>query len=101
MEVALIGLGKMGAGIAKSILRGGHRLTVYNRTPSRAEALRADGAIVATSVAEACRSEVMLTMVADDVALEHFVFGEAGILASLPRGGVHRRDRRNVQHTSP
>jgi 3-hydroxyisobutyrate dehydrogenase-like beta-hydroxyacid dehydrogenase len=89
MDVALIGLGNMGAGIAKSLLRAGHRVTVYNRTASRAEALRADGAIVAASVAEACRSEVVLTMVADDAALEHFSFDEGGILASLPRGGVH------------
>ena len=89
MEVALIGLGQMGTGIAKSLLRAGHRVTVYNRTASRAEALRADGAIVAASVAEACRSAVVLTMVADDAALEHFVFGDGGILASLPRGGVH------------
>ena len=89
MEAALIGLGQMGTGIAKSLLRAGHRVTVYNRTASRAEALRADGAIVAASVAEACRSEVVLTMVADDAALEHFSFGEGGILASLPRGGVH------------
>jgi 3-hydroxyisobutyrate dehydrogenase-like beta-hydroxyacid dehydrogenase len=89
MEAALIGLGQMGTGIAKSLLRAGHRVTVYNRTPSKAEALRADGAIVAASVAEACRSKVALTMVADDAALEHFSFDEGGILASLPRGGVH------------
>lgn len=89
MEVALIGLGQMGTGIAKSLLRAGHRVTVFNRTLSRAEALRADGAVVAASVAEACRGEVVLTMVADDAALEHFSFGEGGILASLPRGGVH------------
>ena len=89
MEAALIGLGQMGTGIAKSLLRAGHRVTVYNRTPSKAEALRADGAIVAASVAEACRSKVVLTMVADDAALEHFSFDEGGILASLPRGGVH------------
>jgi 3-hydroxyisobutyrate dehydrogenase-like beta-hydroxyacid dehydrogenase len=88
MEAAMIGLGQMGTGIAKSLLRAGHRVTVYNRTASRAEALRADGASVAASVAEACRSEVVLTMVADDAALEHFSFGE-GILASLPRGGLH------------
>ncbi len=89
MEVALIGLGKMGAGIAKSLLRAGHRVTVYNRTASRAEALRADGATVAASVSEASRSEAVITMVADDAALEHFVFGDGGILASLPPGGVH------------
>ncbi|MGC1621052.1 MAG: NAD(P)-dependent oxidoreductase [Candidatus Acidiferrum sp.] len=89
MDAALIGLGKMGAGIARSLLRGGHRVTVYNRTRERAEALRTDGAIVAGSVAEACRSEVVFTMVADDAALEGLVFGERGILGSLARGAVH------------
>jgi len=89
MEAALIGLGKMGTGIAKSLLRAGHRIAVYNRTRSRAEALRADGATVAASVSEACHSGIVLTMVADDAALEGLVFGEGGILASLPRGGVH------------
>jgi 3-hydroxyisobutyrate dehydrogenase-like beta-hydroxyacid dehydrogenase len=89
MQVGLIGLGKMGAGIAKSLLRSGQRVTVYNRTQSRAEALRADGAIVAGSVAEACRGEVVFTMVADDAALESLVFGESGILTSLASGAVH------------
>ncbi|MHB8499440.1 MAG: NAD(P)-dependent oxidoreductase [Candidatus Acidiferrales bacterium] len=89
MDAALIGLGKMGTGIAKSLLRAGHRVTVYNRTRERAEALRADGAIVAGSIAEACRREVVFTMVADDAALESVVFGEGGMLASLPRGAVH------------
>jgi 3-hydroxyisobutyrate dehydrogenase-like beta-hydroxyacid dehydrogenase len=89
MQVGLIGLGKMGAGIAKSLLRSGQRVTVYNRTQSRAEALRADGAIVAGSVAEACRGEVVFTMVADDTALESLVFGENGILTSLASGAVH------------
>jgi 3-hydroxyisobutyrate dehydrogenase-like beta-hydroxyacid dehydrogenase len=107
MEAALIGLGKMGTGIAKSLLRAGHRVAVYNRTPSRAEALRADGAIVAASVSEACRSGIVLTMVADDAALEGLVFAEGGILASLPRGGVHvslstisvaRSDRLSSEH---
>ena len=89
MQVGLIGLGKMGAGIAKSLLRSGQRVTVYNRTQSRAETLRADGAIVAGSVAEACRGEVVFTMVADDTALKSFVFGENGILTSLASGAVH------------
>ncbi len=89
MDAALIGLGKMGAGIARSLLRSGHRVTVYNRTRERAEALRADGAIVAGSVAEACRSEVVLTIVADDAALEGLVFGGGGILASLARDAAH------------
>jgi len=89
MNAALIGLGQMGTGIAKSLLRAGHHVTVYNRTRAKAEALRPDGATVPASVAEACRNEVVFTMVADDDALEAFVFGEAGILASLPKGAVH------------
>ena len=89
MEAALIGLGKMGSGIAKSLLRAGHRVTVYNRTLSRAEALRVDGAMVAATIAAASQNEVVFTMVADDAALEGIVFGEGGILASLPRGAVH------------
>src|SRR5467141_851601 len=89
MEAGLIGLGRMGTGIAKSLLRSGHRLTVFNRTRERAELLRADGANVARSVAEACQSGVVLTMVADDAALEALVFGEDAIRASLRAGGVH------------
>ena len=89
MEIGLIGLGNMGSGIAKSLLRAGHKLTVYNRTRSRAEALKAQGATVAGLIAEACRGEAVLTMLSDDPALEAVVFGEGGILASLPRGGVH------------
>jgi 3-hydroxyisobutyrate dehydrogenase-like beta-hydroxyacid dehydrogenase len=89
MEAGLIGLGRMGTGIAKSLLRAGHRLTVFNRTRARAEALRADGANIGGSVAEACQSGVVLTMVADDAALEALVFGKDGILASLRAGGLH------------
>jgi 3-hydroxyisobutyrate dehydrogenase-like beta-hydroxyacid dehydrogenase len=89
MEIGLIGLGNMGSGIAKSLLRAGHQLIVYNRTRSRAEALRSHGATVVGSIAQACRGEAGLTMLADDAAVESVVFGEGGILASLPRGGLH------------
>ena len=89
MEAGLIGLGRMGTGIAKSLLRAGHRLKVFNRTRERAESLRADGANIAGSVAEACQSGVVLTMVSDDAALEALVFGEEGILTSLRGGGLH------------
>ena len=89
MDVGLIGVGRMGAGIAKSLLRAGHRMTVYNRTRERAEALREDGAAVASSVADACRGDAVLTMLADDAAVEAVVFGENGVLKSLARGRVH------------
>jgi 3-hydroxyisobutyrate dehydrogenase-like beta-hydroxyacid dehydrogenase len=89
MEASLIGLGNMGSGIAKSLLRAGHHLTVYNRTAQRAEALRANGAVPTTSIADACKSGIVFTMLADDAALESVVFGEAGVLASLPAKGIH------------
>jgi 3-hydroxyisobutyrate dehydrogenase-like beta-hydroxyacid dehydrogenase len=89
MDVGLIGLGKMGTGMTRSLLRAGHQVTVFNRTQPRAEALRADGAIVAANPAEACRVGIVMTMLADDAALESQAFGEGGILAGLPRGGIH------------
>jgi 3-hydroxyisobutyrate dehydrogenase-like beta-hydroxyacid dehydrogenase len=89
MDVGLIGLGRMGTGIAKSLLLAGHRVAVYNRTRERAEALRKNGAAVAGSVAEACRGDAVLTMLADDAAVEEVVFGDSGVLKSLARGRVH------------
>jgi 3-hydroxyisobutyrate dehydrogenase-like beta-hydroxyacid dehydrogenase len=89
MEVGLIGLGNMGSGIAKTLLRAGHGVTVYNRTRARAEALRPEGAIIAGTAAEACVGEAVITMLADDAAVESQVFGKDGVLASLPRGAIH------------
>ena len=89
MNVGFLGLGAMGAPIARTLLVKGHAVTVYNRTHSRAEALAADGARVAAGLAEACREPVVVTMLADDAAVEAVVLGDGGVLASLPRGGVH------------
>lgn len=89
MNVGFIGLGGMGQGMAHNLLRAGHSLTVYNRTAGRVDDLAREGAKVAASPAEAARGEVIITMVADDAALEAVVFGEGGFLATLPRGAVH------------
>jgi len=89
MDVGFIGLGQMGAAMAGSLLRGGHQVTVYNRTPAKAQALLAQGARPAARVADACRGEAVFTMLADDRALEGAAFGEQGILASLSRRCVH------------
>jgi 3-hydroxyisobutyrate dehydrogenase-like beta-hydroxyacid dehydrogenase len=89
MDVGIVGLGNMGSGIARSLLRAGHRVTAYNRTRARADALVSSGAKVATTVAETCRGEAVLTMLADDAAVESVVFGESGILSALPGGGIH------------
>ncbi len=90
MNIAFIGLGKMGSGMARNLLRAGHAVTVYNRTREKAEALAADGARAAGSPAEACReAEAAVTMLSDDHALEEVVEGNDGIAAALAQGAVH------------
>ena len=89
MQVGFVGLGNMGQPIARNLLKASHQVGVYNRTRSRAEALAADGARVAPTLAEACAPGVVLTMVSDDHALAECVFNRSGILDSLPAGGLH------------
>ena len=89
MKVGLIGLGNMGSGMASSLLKGGHDVTVYNRTPSKAQALAGQGARYAAQVADACRGDAVITMLADDVAVESVVFGDAGVIKNLARGAIH------------
>jgi 3-hydroxyisobutyrate dehydrogenase-like beta-hydroxyacid dehydrogenase len=90
MQIGFIGLGAMGAAIAGNLLASGHELSVFNRSPARAEPLRKAGARVAASPAQAARSaDVVFTMVADDAALESVTFGETGIAAGLKPGGLH------------
>jgi 3-hydroxyisobutyrate dehydrogenase-like beta-hydroxyacid dehydrogenase len=89
MDIGFIGLGHMGYGMARNLLKAGHRLTVYNRTRARAEAVAADGAQLAESVADACRGEIVITMLADDEAVEAVTFGKDGILSTLARNAIH------------
>jgi 3-hydroxyisobutyrate dehydrogenase-like beta-hydroxyacid dehydrogenase len=89
MDVGFIGLGNMGAAMAPNLLNAGHRLTVYNRTRAKAEVLAAQGAQVAERVADACRGDILITMLADDAAVEAVLFGESGVGQSLPAGAMH------------
>lgn len=89
MKVGLVGLGLMGQGMGESLLRAGHELTVYNRTASKADALVAKGARLAKTPADASRGDLVITMVADDSALEEVTFGAQGILENLSAGAVH------------
>jgi 3-hydroxyisobutyrate dehydrogenase-like beta-hydroxyacid dehydrogenase len=89
VKVAFIGIGKMGLPMAGNVLRAGHELTVFNRTSSRCDPLRDDGATVATSAAEAVRgAEVLVTMVADGAAVDAQLEGDEGFLADAPEGLV-------------
>jgi 3-hydroxyisobutyrate dehydrogenase-like beta-hydroxyacid dehydrogenase len=89
MKIGFIGLGNMGAGMAASLLKAGHEVAVYNRTASKADALVRLGAKAHGSVAAVCAAQVVITMLADDDALESIVFGKAGVLASLGKGAAH------------
>jgi 3-hydroxyisobutyrate dehydrogenase-like beta-hydroxyacid dehydrogenase len=89
MKVGFLGLGQMGSGIAANLLKAGHELSVYNRTIGKTEALVAQGATRAKTPAEACRGDVVFTMLADDAAAEAAVFGETGILGALKTGAIH------------
>jgi 3-hydroxyisobutyrate dehydrogenase-like beta-hydroxyacid dehydrogenase len=89
MKIGFVGLGQMGAGMAISLLKAGHDVTVYNRTSSKAAPLVALGARAQASVAGVCRGEAVFTMLANDEAVESVVFEDGGILASLARGATH------------
>ncbi|MBI2693049.1 NAD(P)-dependent oxidoreductase [Mycobacterium nebraskense] len=89
MDIGFIGLGRMGRGMAVNLLKAGHRVTVYNRSPDKAEALVQQGAAAARNVADACNAEVVFTMLADDRAVEGVAFDQGGIVASLAPGTTH------------
>ncbi len=88
MNVAFLGTGNMGLPMARNLLRAGHGLTVWNRTRGRAEPLEAEGARIAATPADAVRGcEALITMLADDHAVEESLFD--GALHALPQGAVH------------
>jgi 3-hydroxyisobutyrate dehydrogenase-like beta-hydroxyacid dehydrogenase len=90
MILAFIGLGKMGAGMARNLLRAGNDVTVYNRTRGKADSLAAEGARVTESISEAVRDcEAVVTMVADDYAVEQTVLGDGGLATALQPGAIH------------
>jgi 3-hydroxyisobutyrate dehydrogenase-like beta-hydroxyacid dehydrogenase len=90
MKIAFIGLGRMGSGMARNLLRAGHTVAVYNRTREKAEAFAALGAQVASSPAVASRgAEVVMTMLSDDQAVEEVVFGQDGIASAMKEDCIH------------
>jgi 3-hydroxyisobutyrate dehydrogenase-like beta-hydroxyacid dehydrogenase len=90
MKIGFIGLGGMGRAMAQNILAAGHELTVYNRTLARAEPLREAGARVAETPAEAAQgNQAVVTMLADDRAVEEVVFGAEGLVKGLAAGAIH------------
>lgn len=87
--MGFIGLGNMGAAMAENLLTAGHSVTAYNRSRAKVDALVAVGARPAHTVAEACRGDAVISMLANDEAVEAVTFGDSGILSSLRPGAVH------------
>lgn len=89
MDVGFIGLGRMGQAMARNLLKAGHRVFVYNRTRTRSEELRDEGAEVADSPAGACKGDIVITMLADDDAVEEIVLGSGGLIRALRENAIH------------
>ena len=89
MNIGFIGLGRMGAGMAANLLSAGYDVTVYNRTREKAGDLITQGARAAVSIADACKGDAVITMLANDEAVESVVLGQDGVIANLPAGALH------------
>ena len=89
-ELGYVGLGVMGSAVVRRLLAAGHEVTVWNRTPDKADPLLADGARWAETpraVAEA--SDIVFTMVTNTDAVRAVTGGDAGILAGLGSGRLY------------
>ncbi|WP_233863236.1 NAD(P)-dependent oxidoreductase [Paraburkholderia adhaesiva] len=100
-ELGFCGPGLMGGPMIRHLLRVGHAVRVWNRTPEKAEALVADGARVAATPRElALNADVVLLCVADAVAVEAVVFGANGLLDEHTDRAARPRMRLIVDHSS-
>jgi|SRR5579862_1226672 len=88
-NIAFLGLGIMGSGMARRLLSNGFPLTVFNRNPDKTKSFAAEGAAVAGSPREAAaKAEVVISMVADDDASRAMWLGERGAFAGVRPGTV-------------
>src|SRR5688500_9013637 len=88
-RITFLGLGIMGAAMARRLLDHGFDLTVWNRNASRAAALGAAGARIAATPADAARgADAVIAMLADDDASRAVWSGDAGALAAMDTGAV-------------
>jgi 3-hydroxyisobutyrate dehydrogenase len=87
MKVGVAGIGRMGAAIAERLLKHGHQVTVWNRTPAKAQALTQHGATVATTAAElAASADIILSILTDANAIAAAYDGPEGLLSGKVSG---------------
>ena len=88
-RVGFIGLGIMGAPMARHLLEAGFPLTVHSRSPAPVDALVSDGAVRATSPSEVAGvSDVVITMLPDTPDVEHVMLGDDGVAAGAAAGAL-------------
>lgn len=88
-RIGFLGLGIMGAGMARRLIGAGHRVSVYNRNPARTAGFAEAGAIVTATPADAARgAAVVISMVADDTAARAVWLGPDGALAATIPGAI-------------
>jgi 3-hydroxyisobutyrate dehydrogenase-like beta-hydroxyacid dehydrogenase len=88
-KIAFLGLGEMGTPMAGRLLRAGHDLTVWNRSPDKDAPLQKEGAKVAPSPAKAAAgADFVITMLATPDALEQVLFGTEGLASALSPGRI-------------
>ena len=90
MKIGFIGLGQMGAAIAANLVRARHEVCVWNRSAAKARGLVDAGALLAASPKTAAGDrDVVITMLADDAALDAVLLGSEGLLEGLRPGALH------------
>lgn len=90
MRIGFFGLGTMGAAIAANLLKAGHEVAVWNRSAVKARPLVEAGAIIAgTPQVAAAGRTVVISMLADDAALDAVLGGDTGLKAGLEPGALH------------
>lgn len=88
-NIAFLGLGKMGGGMALRLAQAGHRVTVWNRSINKAQALAASALVVAPTPAAAAKdADAIFSMVADDEASQRVWLAEDGVLTTARKGAV-------------
>jgi 3-hydroxyisobutyrate dehydrogenase-like beta-hydroxyacid dehydrogenase len=89
MKLGFIGLGAMGAPMAKNLLEAGHELAVWNRSPERVDPLVEAGARRADSPADAASgTRATILMVTNAEAVQEALFGDKGVVRRLPAGAA-------------
>jgi len=88
-RIAFLGIGLMGGPMASNLLKAGFPVTVWNRTPGKAETLRAAGADVSSSAADAVRdADIVITMLTNGPAVEEVLFGAPKVIAAIRKGAL-------------